>query len=395
MNVAILFTSFGPYHIARIQALHKRLQAESVNLIGVRFGVNSAIYHWETPPIKDVSIITLTQSNNSEACLYSSLICNWLDLILRLKIRVAFLPSYYPMRNLICLLIARTLGVRCIMMNESWDQTSSSSMPRRIAKKTVLNLFDAGLVGGNVHRRHFISLGMRSETLFCGYDVVDNSFFEHSSQHAQKNADDIRSLLCLPQRYFLSLGRMVEKKNLAILIKAYASLIRRSPQTAEHLVFVGSGEKEDELKRLCKNFDLPIVEHKSSQQSHEQRPFAVHFFGFRQIDENPLFYSLATAFILPSSYEEWGLVVNEAMACGLPIIASKYAGCAEDLVHHGQNGFVFDPNDFEELAYYLDHIAKNPVQSRKMGAFSRSRISQWSCTTFAENAWKAIQAALS
>ena len=75
--------------------------------------------------------------------------------------------------------------------------------------------------------------------------------------------------------------------------------------------------------------------------------------GFKQYPELPLYYGLAGAFVLPSLTEPWGLVVNEAMAAGLPVVVSDRCGCASDLVRPGENGFAFDPCDIEQLAALL------------------------------------------
>ncbi|HEY1787128.1 MAG TPA: glycosyltransferase family 4 protein, partial [Verrucomicrobiae bacterium] len=144
----------------------------------------------------------------------------------------------------------------------------------------------------------------------------------------------------------------------------------------------------------------------------------VHFYGFRQIQENPVFYSLADAFVLPSLYEEWGLVVNEAMASGLPVIVSETAGCAEDLLEIGlpcgldgngasaagmanglgkrirRNGFVFDPRSSDELAAIFQIIEARPALRRNMGDASREIVEKFSCRHFAENALRSTQAAL-
>jgi glycosyltransferase involved in cell wall biosynthesis len=154
-------------------------------------------------------------------------------------------------------------------------------------------------------------------------------------------------------------------------------------------------------------------ENKNSRASAEVP--GVHFYGFRQIEENPVFYALADAFILPSSWEEWGLVVNEAMACSLPVIVSQTVGCAEDLLAAGlppgladlrldppvklvpglrQNGFVFDPGSPESLAAALADLTTHPQLGSTMGQASRQIVQTVSCDVFAENALRAAQVAL-
>ncbi|MBC8002287.1 MAG: glycosyltransferase, partial [Opitutaceae bacterium] len=141
-------------------------------------------------------------------------------------------------------------------------------------------------------------------------------------------------------------------------------------------------------------------------------------YGFRQIEENPVFYALADAFVLPSLWEEWGLVVNEAMACGLPVVVSETAGCAEDLlrpgwpalpdhlaatVHHQlakrggrirRNGFVFDPNSAESLTGALLALESSSALRDIMGKASRLIVESVSCENFARNALSAVHVAM-
>ena len=163
---------------------------------------------------------------------------------------------------------------------------------------------------------------------------------------------------------------------------------------------------------------------------------SVYFYGFRQIEENPVFYALAEAFVLPSLKEEWGLVVNEAMAAGLPVIVSRTAGCAEDLVpkapasgsmEHGarsmesgeekktdgcklstddaleerSNGFVFDPESSDALSEALKRVAEGittdgedaaATLNAEMGRRSREIVAKFSCENFARQALRAAEA---
>lgn len=169
----------------------------------------------------------------------------------------------------------------------------------------------------------------------------------------------------------------------------------------------------------------------NTENSVESDRGAVYFYGFRQIEENPVFYALAEAFVLPSFKEEWGLVVNEAMAAGLPVIVSRTAGCAEDLlpgseswqcsvgsIQSGENadaddcklktenslerrsnGFVFDPRSSDALSEALRRIADplNPQRSTlnaaAMGRRSREIVGKFSCENFAQQALRAAEAA--
>jgi glycosyltransferase involved in cell wall biosynthesis len=121
----------------------------------------------------------------------------------------------------------------------------------------------------------------------------------------------------------------------------------------------------------------------------------VHFPGFKQAGELPAYYGLAQVFILASShFEPWGLVVNEAMAAGLPVLVSKACGCAVDLVQEGVNGFTFDPYDVQGLARLLEKMSSREVDLPAMGAASRRLIADWTPGVFAQNLFNAAAAAM-
>jgi glycosyltransferase involved in cell wall biosynthesis len=194
---------------------------------------------------------------------------------------------------------------------------------------------------------------------------------------------------------------------------------------------VGEGPQGQAEPRLCET-GLSQNCKPNTENSVESDRGAVYFYGFRQIEENPVFYALAEAFILPSLKEEWGLVVNEAMAAGLPVIVSHTAGCAEDLVptsgsmEHGarsmesgvgadtencrlktensleqrSNGFVFDPKSSDALSEALRRIAvageRLEVKGNdleEIGQRSREIVAKFSCENFARQALRAAEAA--
>jgi 1,2-diacylglycerol 3-alpha-glucosyltransferase len=392
MKVAILFPSLGPYHAARIQALHQLLSQHQIELIAYRFAKESRTYPWKPTEDKTFTLTTLTSNTDAERCSILSLFQAWLFHLQDKKIRVALLPSYYPIRNLLCLLICKMLRVRCVIMSESWEGTGSSNFLKKYLKRQLAKCFESAVVGGTPHAKFFHSLGMKKGAVFMGYDAVDNEYFIRQSDEARQRAAPAKARLDLPDFYFLSLGRLVQKKNLEMLILAYHLLTQS--HKSHSLVIVGSGELDSKLRALCNQLDLLVIDHTTSPVRNPSGSQGVHFYGFRQLQENPSFYAFASAFILPSTQEEWGLVVNEAMACGIPVLVSKKAGCAEDLVYHGENGFQFNPTSPRELAYYLKLLVKDPVLRERMGRRSREIIQNWSCHRFANSARSAIERAI-
>jgi glycosyltransferase involved in cell wall biosynthesis len=120
----------------------------------------------------------------------------------------------------------------------------------------------------------------------------------------------------------------------------------------------------------------------------------VVFAGFQQVDAVPAYYGLASCLVLPSISETWGLVVNEAMAAGLPVLVSQRCGCVPELVQPGVNGYVCDPLDTEGLARLLGVMSSDTVDAGKMGEASRQIVAQYTPETWAQTLANCIERTL-
>jgi 1,2-diacylglycerol 3-alpha-glucosyltransferase len=244
-------------------------------------------------------------------------------------------------------------GIPMVVMSESTRQDERRTWWKEATKQQIVNLYSAALVGGQRHVDYLVELGMPRDRIFVGYDVVDNAYFasrtrEIRNSHLRQGYGgqagfEIRNKYGLPQNYFLASARFIEKKNLPRLIRAYAEYRQRSDvagYTPWDLVLLGDGPLREALNTQLSTLNL-----------HPN----VHLPGFKQYGELPVYYALAMAFVHASTTEQWGLVVNEAIASGLPVIVSDRCGCVPELVNG--NGFTFDPFDEQELAARLLEMA--------------------------------------
>ncbi len=207
-------------------------------------------------------------------------------------------------------------GIPAIVMSDStvWDYERLFWKER--IKRQLLRLAAAGFVAGTPHAEYLQKLGMAPDRVFPGYDAVDNDHFRQGADAARRQEVELRKKHALPQNYFLASARFVEKKNLSRLIQAYAAyracLLQagkgRNPVEAWELVLLGDGPLRPALDSQIAA--LGLKEH-------------VFLQGFKQYAELPVFYGLAKAFIHASTTEQWGLVVNEAMASGLPVLVRR------------------------------------------------------------------------
>jgi 1,2-diacylglycerol 3-alpha-glucosyltransferase len=436
-RAGIVFSDFGPYHVARIKALREALQSHGVSLCAFRFTERSDDYGWTPEEPKDVPVVTLAQSKPSGAWEAFTMAATFGRELQERKVDAVFLPTYSPLPNLLCFLAAKLAGCRTILMTESWHGTEGASLPGKLIKHVLVRMFDSALVGGSPQRDYVIAYGMPRERVFTGYNVVDVEHFssradkvwsmEHGSRSMERDpglvvappqAEDVL-MRSLPERYFLNLGRFVEKKNLSTLVEAYARFARASGErtraetgnlrlegsetvdgaaksvcrTPASLVLVGEGPLRGDLERQARELGLVVrdgvVDPKPSGGAE------VVFYPFQQADVTPLFFSLCEAFVLPSSREEWGLVVNEAMACGAPVIVSNRVGAHFDLVQEGVNGFSFEPDDVAGLAQLLGRFDAGKNLRDRLGAAGRQRIEDWKPDRFGREGMRALEASWS
>ena len=198
------------------------------------------------------------------------------------------------------------------------------------------------------------------------YDVVDNSGIAEraldlrlTSTPAQQN---------LPEQYFLFVGRLAEEKNVDGLLCAWISY--RMDGGSWPLVLVGDGPEKTRLMGIA------------GQSGYADQ---VIFAGHKGSAEMGPYQSFARCFVLPSTREPWGLVVNEAMASGLPVLASTHCGCAEDLVDEGRNGYTFDPCSPSDLTALLHHMSRLSEEARKtMGRTSETIIAAYTPQRFGQ-----------
>jgi glycosyltransferase involved in cell wall biosynthesis len=370
-----MYAVLGPYAVARLNALSDRY-----DVIAVEGSRASTIYAWdEVVGLDRFERVTLFMDGAIEAQSRNAVLRRVYAVLDYHKPDVAVVPGWSLSWALAMLAWACERKVPAVVMSESSADDANRVRWREKIKSRIVRNFVAAHVGGCRHVDYLVSLGMPSERIFLGYDAVDNEYFGHGAEVARRNASFWRSRLGLPKNYFLASARFIEKKNLIRLISAYDSYRRRSGKATWHLVLLGDGELRSRIERqiseLCLNERVILP-------------------GFKQYAELPVYLGLAGAFVHASTAEQWGLVVNEAMACSLPVLVSERCGCTPELVHRGRNGFVFDPLNVEELSARLTEIASVHCDRRAMGQCGRQIISQWGPDRYADGLSQAVGLAL-
>lgn len=224
-------------------------------------------------------------------------------------------------------------------------------------KRLFLRQCAAFAAAGQSSREYLRQFGIADRNIFTAPDAVDNDYFCTRAEIARSDAATVRRKLNLPPRYFLSVGRLIEAKGVFDLLEAYAKLDAELRFTV-NLVFVGNGVAQAELAKRAEAIS----------------PGRVEFRGFLQREELPALYALAEVLVFPTHSDPWGLVVNEAMACGLPVIATDVAGCTPDLVLDAITGFVVPAHNPDRLAESLSRVATDREQTLRMGRQAALKI---------------------
>ncbi|WP_307432485.1 glycosyltransferase [Labrys monachus] len=268
---------------------------------------------------------------------------------------------------------------RIVMMSESQEQDGPRHRLREIAKSRIVRICHAALVGGRRHSGYITRLGMPAERVFHGYDAVDNRHFSDGADRARVDAVLWRQKLGLPDRYLLASARFIPKKNLEGLVAAFAQAVAAA-DVPHALVILGDGEGRGALEAAVA---AAGVQHR------------VLLAGFKGYDSLPAFYGLADAFVHVSLAEQWGLVINEAAAAGLPLIVSHPCGAAPELVAPGANGYLVEPADIGDMARALAALMTATDEARHaMGDESRRIVADWGPERFARGLRDAADAAL-
>ncbi|HZR56188.1 MAG TPA: glycosyltransferase family 4 protein [Terriglobales bacterium] len=224
-------------------------------------------------------------------------------------------------------------------------------------KSMFMRNCDAFIAAGVSSFEYLRSFGLPREAIFIAPNAVDIEFFTERADMVRADSAPHRLRHALPDHFALFVGRLVREKGVFDLLRAYSQL---TPKIREELslVLVGDGEAHSELKR----------------RAAEIYPGRIDFAGFLQREQLVNYYALADMFIMPTHSDPWGLVVNEAMACGLPVICSNIAGCVADLVEDGRNGLIFPAGDSTALTNAMSALAGDAELRVSMGRRSKERI---------------------
>ena len=255
--------------------------------------------------------------------------------------------------------IGRLRGLRhALWVEVTFDRWVRRSWWKELIKRYVFSHVRGIITVGEDGRRFARRYNAPDERIFYARHTVDVEHFSSGRSAALPDREKFRAELCLGGVTFVYVGRLWWGKGVNYLLDAFAEVQQRLQDSTVSLLLLGDGADERKLREQCRR--------KSIQN--------VVFAGFKQKPELPPYYAASDVFVFPTLGDPYGLVVDEAMACSLPIISTSEAGEIRDRVEEAVNGYIVPPEDPLALADKMQLLARDPEARARMGAASFEKI---------------------
>ena len=272
------------------------------------------------------------------------------------------LTGYYDLASWAILFYCKIKGIKTVLSNESTAGDHSRNKIKEFFKSLIIRQFDGFFNFGTLSKEYLLSLGGKPEQMLVNRNCVDNLALRNVYEKSIINRVSEQQRLGLSAKNFIFVGRLIDFKNLFRFLEAF-EIAQKTSHQDWGVIILGDGE----LKSNLQNFVL---------KKNIQKVSFLKGVSWQQVPE---YLALSNVLVLPSYSEPWGLVVNEAMACGLPVLVSDKCGCAVDLVKTGENGFTFSPENLEELSNLLIKFMNMEEENlNRMGKISEKIIQNYS-----------------
>lgn len=250
------------------------------------------------------------------------------------------LSGEFGPRSASAALYARKRGIPLVLWSEETEYASRSiSFAQRLIRKWLFRRADAFVGFGGPACAYLKGQGIPEDRIFACAQAIDHRWWTEKAELARKEPSTPES----SERTVLSVGQLVPRKGFDVLLRAW-SVLPESVRASSGLAIAGEGPDRGALQDLATALGVADV----------------RFLGALPPEELAVLYSRAHVFVLPTLLDVWGLVVNEAMACGTPVLCSLGAGAAEEMIDPGVTGDVFDPGDSAGLSRLLERWLNRP-----------------------------------
>lgn len=379
LHIAIIWQRFLPYHVARIKYLREICVAAGYKLTAIEVASLDDSYGFKelandgTEKLKRYCCFPDSSYHKHAA---KVILRGVSAMLMRVNPDIVFAPATPFPEGMAAVQFCTHFGKRIVMMDDAWEHTDRNVDFRLVCwiKRQIHKGIEAVFVPSKSHHAYFEKLGFSAERVIDGVDVVDNDYYFEKANQARANQSELRLKFGLPEKYFLFVGRFLERKGIETLLTAYQKYRSSCAGTPYALVLIGVGDYLDKLKNLSNLFAGVIL------------------VGEKHGEALCIYYGLAHCLIVPSDIDPWGLVVNEGMASGLPVIVSRGCGSSSVLVDEGKNGWTFAAKDSEHLAELLAIMGGlSNEEWSMMSAASLAIIAEWSLDRFVQGVFASIR----
>ncbi len=327
---------------------------------GVGFGVP---FNWDIPMLEgyDWELLPNVRTTPGLRGFFASSTPAVYSILKKARPDVVILTGWQSLPLLQALCACMRLGLPRLIRGEA-NALRARHRWIKVLHRLLLSRFQACLAIGKGNRAFYLNNGIDARRIFASPYFVDNRRFQKQFDRAMTERQAIRANWNVPPSHacYLYAGKLEPKKRIMDLLRAFERALQKN--MAIHLLVAGTGELMSEAQEFVSSHRLPVT-----------------FAGFLNQTEIPRAYAAADCLVLPSDYgETWGLVVNEAMACGLPAIVSDRVGCGPDLIEEGKTGTVFPFGDVGALAEKLIGLASDATRLKRMGEEAKERVSHYS-----------------
>jgi len=373
VKVILIHNTIAPYRHPLFEELSKK-----VDLMVYYCSVKHSFRKWDLWPRNyDYKYKVLSRVFVKTTIGELSLNPSILKEVIRNKPDVMVISGYTDLTTWFAFAVAKLLKIPIIYWTEGIREPRSIlgviTRPLRIF---FVERSNAIIVPGKLSKRYVINLGANVEKVFIAPNAIDNDLFIEVSQRYLPLKEKLRDQIRLKDKIvILSVAQLVKRKGIEYLLHAYAKLEHEYDNLM--LIVIGSGPLEYHLKNLSKSLGVKNARFISSGM---------------KLDELIKFYCLADIFMLPTLEDIWGFVINEAMACGLPVISTYASQAAIEMIRSGKNGYIIKASDSDQLYEALKSLIQNPILRREMSEKSRETVVQEvSVSTMAEGFLSAIK----
>lgn len=363
-TLVVQWPRFGPYHMARLEAVERYMAAHGGRLVALETAARDSVYAWDQETGASFTRVQALPNQHLANVAPRDVFDAVYSTLDRIQPDAVAITSYSGYDAQAALMWCRRRHRVAILMSDSKADDKLRAGWMEQLKQRIVKQFDAGVVAGSKSLAYYRSLGLLEEALFTPLDVVENTFFAQPVPPSEARHPGLED----GSPFFLVVARLLKVKNLPRLLDAYYTYRERS-STPWRLVIVGDGPEKAALK--------------AHQQQIGVR--GVTWAGFQQIEALPAYYQKAHALVHPALKDTWGLVVNEAMAAGTPVVVSMQTGCTVDLVTDGVNGIVFDAQDTASLTRALHRMQEATTAERSAWVQqSKTIVADYTPAAFAE-----------